>query len=208
MLCALLVVLAAHRRASPWRSCRRSCARSTTSSAPLPGYVDDLTSGRGPLGFLQRDYQIVDRVRERVEGGGSSALVTDVAGGAVQVAATVVSTVVAMALTILVMVVFLLLGGPRWVEAVQGVALRRAVATALERVWRPTCYRSVGGYVRGNLAISRSSPASRRRAVLLALGVPYALALALIVAHLRPRPRSSGRPSARRSSPSSPWSTP
>ena len=31
----------------------------------VPGYVDDLTSGRGPLGFLERDYQIVDKVRRR-----------------------------------------------------------------------------------------------------------------------------------------------
>ena len=28
-----------------------------------PGYVEDITAGRGPLGFLQTDYHVVDRVR-------------------------------------------------------------------------------------------------------------------------------------------------
>src|SRR5215216_1576623 len=32
----------------------------------VPGYVDDLTKGRGRLGFLQEDYQIVDKVREQI----------------------------------------------------------------------------------------------------------------------------------------------
>jgi predicted PurR-regulated permease PerM len=143
-----------------------------------PDYVDDLTSGRGPLGFLQRDYQIVDRVQERIEAGGSGALVTDLAGGAVQVAATVVSTVVAI-VTILVMVVFLLLGGPRWVEQFKE-ALSVEQRDRFERVGGDL-YRSVGGYVRGNLAISVCAGVSTAL-VLLALDVPYALALALIVA--------------------------
>src|SRR6476646_2792046 len=29
----------------------------------VPKYIDDLTAGRGPLGFLQSHYQIVDRIR-------------------------------------------------------------------------------------------------------------------------------------------------
>ena len=32
-----------------------------------PDYVEDITAGRGPLGFLQRDYQLVDRIREATE---------------------------------------------------------------------------------------------------------------------------------------------
>ena len=86
-------------------------------------------------------------------------LVTDLAGGAVQVAATVVSTIVAL-VTILVMVVFLLLGGPRWVEQFTE-ALSVEQRDRFERVGGDL-YRSVGGYVRGNLAISVSR-ASRRR---------------------------------------------
>ena len=39
-----------------------------------PGYVEDITAGRGPLGFLERDYQIVDRVRDATECSGGSLL--------------------------------------------------------------------------------------------------------------------------------------
>src|SRR5215211_6407949 len=37
----------------------------------FPGYVEDVTAGRGPLGFLERDYQVVEKVREATKGGGS-----------------------------------------------------------------------------------------------------------------------------------------
>ena len=146
----------------------------------LPEYVDDLTSGRGPLGFLERDYQVVDRVRERVEEGGAGGLVVGIAGGALNVAAGVLTAIVAV-VTITVMVVFLLLGGPRWIEAFYG-----ALPDESQERWRMVgndLYRSVGGYVRGNLAISLVAGVSAA-VVLLLLGVEYALALALVVAIL------------------------
>ena len=144
----------------------------------VPGYVDDLTRGQGPLGFLQRDYQIVDRIQERIEAGGSSGLATQLAGGALNVAQTVVSTVVAI-VTIVVMVIFLLLGGPRWVEAFKAT-LTVDQRDRFERVGGDL-YRSVGGYVRGNLAITVCAGVSTSL-VLFALDVPYALPLGLIVA--------------------------
>ena len=125
----------------------------------LPKYVDDLTSGRGPLGFLERDYQVVERVRERVEEGGAGGLVVGIAGGALNVAAGVLTAIAAVA-TITVMVIFLLLGGPRWIEAFYG-----ALPDEAQERWRRVggdLYRSVGGYVRGN-SRSASSPASRPR---------------------------------------------
>ena len=33
----------------------------------VPDLIDDLVAGQGPLGFLQREYEIVDRVREAIE---------------------------------------------------------------------------------------------------------------------------------------------
>ena len=33
----------------------------------VPDFIDDLTAGRGPLGWLQDEYQIVDRIREAIE---------------------------------------------------------------------------------------------------------------------------------------------
>src|SRR3954452_20522200 len=43
----------------------------------LPGYVSDLTRGRGPLGFLETKYPVAERVRETVNNQGGS-----LAGGA------------------------------------------------------------------------------------------------------------------------------
>src|SRR5882724_9092598 len=40
----------------------------------LPGYVEDLVGGKGPLGFLERDYQIVERVREAGQNNGGASL--------------------------------------------------------------------------------------------------------------------------------------
>ena len=40
----------------------------------VPGYVEDITAGRGPLGFLERDYEIVERVRSAIERNGGSLL--------------------------------------------------------------------------------------------------------------------------------------
>jgi predicted PurR-regulated permease PerM len=77
------------------------------------------------------------------------------------------------------MVVFLLLGGPRWVEAFYGV-LPPGARPRFRRL-ASDLSRSVGGYVRGNLLISVIAGASAA-AVLLVLGVPYVAALALVVA--------------------------
>ena len=148
--------------------------------ASLPKYVDDLTRGRGPFGFLERDYEIVEKVRERVQEGGSGGIIVSFAGGALSVAAGVLSAIAAVA-TITVMVIFLLLGGPRWVQS-----FLDALPDDQRDRWAGVggdLYRSVGGYVRGNLAISLLAGVSSA-VVLLILGVPYALALALVIAIL------------------------
>ena len=38
----------------------------------VPDYVEDLTKGRGRLGFLERDYHIVERIRDAIENQGAS----------------------------------------------------------------------------------------------------------------------------------------
>ena len=38
----------------------------------VPGYVEDLTKGQGRLGFLEREYQITERVREALSEGGAT----------------------------------------------------------------------------------------------------------------------------------------
>ena len=143
----------------------------------VPGYVEDLTAGRGKLGFLERDYHIVERVREAVSEGGASQ-VLGISGTALAVTKSVLTAVVAT-LTIAFMTVFMLLEGPAWVERFYSLL----PADKQER-WRAVghdIYRTVGGYVTGNLAISVIA-GFVSTFVLLALDVPYAVALGLVVA--------------------------
>jgi predicted PurR-regulated permease PerM len=143
----------------------------------LPGYVEDLVSGEGPLGFLERDYQIVERVREAVaENGGASLF--GLAGGVANVATSTLTAIGAI-VTVFVMTIFLLLGGPRWTE--RFFASLPEATQARYRDLANDLYRSVGGYVRGNIAISLIAGGAAA-AVLYPLGAPNALALCVIVA--------------------------
>jgi predicted PurR-regulated permease PerM len=141
-----------------------------------PGYVEDLTAGRGPLGFLERDYQIVERVRDALEGGGIGR-VLGFSGTALAVTKGVVTAVVAT-ITIAVLTYFMLLEGPRWIDRV--LSLLPAESQARWRQVGHDIYRTVGGFVTGALAIAFI--AGVLSALLLSiLGVPYAIALGLLV---------------------------
>jgi predicted PurR-regulated permease PerM len=144
-----------------------------------PGYVEDLTEGRGPIGFLERDYQIVDRLREAIEKGGASG-VLGVSGTALAVTKGVVTAVVAT-ITIAVLTFFMLLEGSTWID--RGLSL---MPTGSQERWRSVghqIYRTVGGYVTGALVIALVAGVST--ALLLSiLSVPFAIALALLVAIL------------------------
>lgn len=145
----------------------------------VPGYVEDLTRGEGRLGFLEREYQIVERVRDAVESSGASG-VLGLSGTAVSVTKGVITAVVGT-LTVAFLTLFMLLEGPRWVERVYGLLPEEA-----QPRWRAVgrdIYRTVGGYVSGNLLISLIAGITSTL-VLLGLGVPYAVALGLIVALL------------------------
>ena len=145
----------------------------------LPDYVHDITHGRGRLGFLETKYHIQQRIESAVKNGGA-AKVLGISGVALSVAKGVVSIVVAT-LTITFMTFFMLLEGPTWVERFFGLMSDRS-----EQRWRKNAnaiYSTVGGYVTGNLFISLIA-GSLTTVVLLIMGVPYAVALGLIVAIL------------------------
>ena len=145
----------------------------------LPQYVHDITHGRGRLGFLETKYHIQERIEAAVKNGGT-AKVLGFSGVALSVAKGVVSIVVAT-LTITFMTFFMLLEGPTWVERFFGLMPERS-----QERWRKNAnaiYRTVGGYVTGNLLISLIA-GSLTTLVLLVMGVPYAVALGLIVAIL------------------------
>jgi predicted PurR-regulated permease PerM len=145
----------------------------------LPDYTHDITHGRGRLGFLETKYHIQERIEDAVKEGGATK-VLGLSGVAISVAKGVITIVVAT-VTILFMTFFMLLEGPRWVERFYGLLPERS-----QPRWRKVgddIYRTVGGYVTGNLLISLIA-GSLTTVVLLIMGVPYAVALGLIVAIL------------------------
>jgi predicted PurR-regulated permease PerM len=145
----------------------------------IPRYVDDLTRGRGRLGFLEREYQVVEKVREAISEGGATRIL-GVSGTALAITKSIVTAIVAL-VTITFMTFFMLLEGPGWVER----SLALLPEGSRER-WRSVgreIYRTVGGYVSGNLLISLIAGVTSTL-VLLVLDVPYAVALGLVVALL------------------------
>jgi predicted PurR-regulated permease PerM len=148
-----------------------------------PGYVDDLTKGRGPLGFLETKYHIVERVRDATSTHGSGGGGVSVASGAntaLSITRGIVTGVIAV-VTIVFMTFFMIVEGPTWVERVYGL-----VPPAKQARWRSVGDRiaqTVSGYVTGNLLISLIAGVSIT-VVLLIMGVPFALALGILVAVL------------------------
>ena len=145
----------------------------------VPGYVEDLTRGEGRLGFLEREYQITDRVREALAEGGATR-VLGLSGTALAVTKGVITAVIAT-VTITFLTLFMLLEGPAWMERLYGL-----LPEEKQPRWRAIgqeIYRTIGGYVTGNLAISLIAGVVSTL-VLVIVGVPYAVALGLLVAIL------------------------
>jgi predicted PurR-regulated permease PerM len=145
----------------------------------VPDYLDDLTKGRGRLGFLQTKYHLVDKARDALEQGGAKKLF-GLSGTAIALTKSVITVVIAT-LTIAFMTFFMLLEGPAWVE--RGYSLLSPKSQTRWRGIGRDVYRTVGGYVTGNLLISLIA-GTATTIVLLLTGVKYAVALGLIVAIL------------------------
>jgi predicted PurR-regulated permease PerM len=145
----------------------------------VPGYVHDVTTGKGRLGFLETKYHVVEKVKEQIHNGGAKRLL-GLSGAALSVTVGVLNIVVGV-LTVAFMTFFMLLEGPAWIERIYGL-----IPESSQPRWRAVgrdIYRTVGGYVTGNLVISLIA-GSLTTIVLLVMGVPYAVALGLIVAIL------------------------
>jgi predicted PurR-regulated permease PerM len=145
----------------------------------LPDYVNDVSEGRGPLGELVERYEIDERVRDAVQGGNASS-VLGFSDTALAITQSVITFIVAV-VTIAFMTFFMLLEGPRWMERFYAL-----LPESSQEKWRGIgrdIYRTVGGYVTGNLLISVIAGVSST-IVLLILDVPYAVALGLLVAIL------------------------
>jgi predicted PurR-regulated permease PerM len=145
----------------------------------VPDYVTQLTQGRGRLGFLETRYHIVEKVKHAVQSGGVGRFALG-AGAALTVTKSVITAVVAT-LTIVFMTFFMLLEGPMWMDRIFGLVPEKD-----QPRWRRVgydVYRTVGGYVTGNLLISLIAGVASGIVLWLA-GVPFAVALGLLVAFL------------------------
>jgi predicted PurR-regulated permease PerM len=143
----------------------------------VPKYVDDLTAGRGPLGFLQEHYQIVDRIQGAIDKQGTAG-VLGLSGPVIGVVQGIVGAVAGV-ITIVFLTYFMLLEGPRTIAGVLAL-LPVSTRARCERVGQDI-YRTLSGYVSGNLLISFI--AGTFAAILLfAVGSDYAIALGLLVA--------------------------
>jgi len=142
----------------------------------IPEYIDDLTKGKGRLGFLETKYHIVEKVKKALNDGGASKLF-GFSGTALSVTRSVITIVVAV-VTITFMTFFMLLEGKSWVD--RGYSLIPEKSRPRWRAVGRDIYRTVGGYVLGNIVISVIAGGSA--AILLyALGVPLPFALGLLV---------------------------
>jgi predicted PurR-regulated permease PerM len=143
----------------------------------VPGYIDDLTAGRGPLGFLQERYHLVDRVEAAIQKHGAAGVV-GLSGPVLGVVKSVV-TAVAGVITVIFLTYFMLLEGPRTVTGILGL-FPESTRIRFERVGGDI-YRTISGYVTGNLLISVIA-GTFAGIVLFAVGSQYAIALGLLVA--------------------------
>src|SRR5262245_38647999 len=144
-----------------------------------PGYVEDITHGRGRLGFLETKYHIVEKVREQIKKGGTSR-VLGLSGTAVSITRSVI-TLVAASITIVFLTFFMLLEGAAWLERAYSL-FPDHMQTRVRKIGDEV-YQTVGGYVTGNILISVIAGVSAT-IVLLIMGVPFAVALGLLVAIL------------------------
>jgi predicted PurR-regulated permease PerM len=143
----------------------------------LPNLVDELTKGHGPLGFLERKYQVVERVRSATTGHNANGVLGQ-AGSALAavegIAATVVGSIIIAFLTF-----FMLLEGPDWRRRCTELIPERN-RDVVDRIGAGV-YRSVGGFVTGNLLASLLAGLFAT-IIMLVAGVPYAVPLGLFVA--------------------------
>jgi predicted PurR-regulated permease PerM len=145
----------------------------------IPGLIDELDRGRGPFGFIERKLHLVDRIQRALDEGGAGGVLgftTPVVDAARAVVATVFSAVAIAFLTF-----FMLLDGRRWLGAFLDV-MPDPARPRWERVFTGI-YRTVGGYVVGNLLISVVAGVVAG-ITLFAVGVPFAIPLAILVAIL------------------------
>jgi predicted PurR-regulated permease PerM len=143
-----------------------------------PQYARDLSDtvqNNKTLRKLDQDYDLTKKIEEQA--GKLPSKVSDVAGGLASVGAGIISSVFA-GVTILLLSIFMVGGAPRWRAQLlrkQPAARRQALNNLFDRGGQ-----AIGNYVRGAL-LQAFIAGFTSWVVLLILGVPYPLALALVI---------------------------
>lgn len=142
----------------------------------VPGFVNTLSEGNGPAGVLERRYQVVERIQAATSGGKFTTW-TNAALSGLDVIRRVATSFVG-AILIAFITLFMLMEGPAWRLRLTALLPDSSRAT-MQRVGSGV-YKSVGGFVTGNLLASLVSGVVCV-ILLLLTGVPYALPLGLFV---------------------------
>jgi predicted PurR-regulated permease PerM len=138
-----------------------------------PTYLQDLRGHSGQLGHLDAKYHIVDKIRERVADGSGIAV-----GGVIGVGTAVFSATASL-VTVIVLTLYFLANLPGF----KAVTWRMVPATRRVRVAElgDQIFDQIGGYILGNVFTSLVAGAGTY-IFLLIVGVPYPLALGMVVA--------------------------
>jgi predicted PurR-regulated permease PerM len=145
----------------------------------LPELMSSVSRGHGWLGGLEHRFHLLERLPGAVSGGSSesaSAVASSGLGVVIGVLGTVASMVIVAFLTF-----FMLLEGPVWSRRVL-IQIPEGARPRVERI-AYGIYRTVGGFVSGNLVAGFLAGVTATVA-LLATGVSYAIPLGMLVGFL------------------------
>jgi predicted PurR-regulated permease PerM len=151
----------------------------TSFANALPHIISSADQGHGPLGSIERRFHLLDHVSQTISGRGGQG-VGGVATSGVGVVLGVLGTAASIVI-IAFLAFFMLLEGPAWIRRLDQL-LPEATRPRWERVTYGI-YRTVGGFVSGNLVASLLAGLSTT-AVLMATGISFAVPLGLLVAFL------------------------
>ena len=142
----------------------------------FPRYVQDAKAGRGPLGGVVSHYDLDRRLEERQDD--IKRNLNELGSQSVGIL-TRVGNAVAATLTIIVLIILMLLSGPRMLQG--GLNILSPPRREHVRHVAADCAKAVTGYVAGNLLISVVA-GTATFVFLWVLGVPFRTVLALWVA--------------------------
>jgi predicted PurR-regulated permease PerM len=145
----------------------------------LPELISSLRRGHGVIGGLERRFHILETLPGAISGGGSEGT-RGVASSGLDVVLGLLGTVASM-VVVAFLTFFMLLEGPSWTQRLLGL-VPEPTRPRWERVAQGI-YRTVGGFVSGNLVASLLA-GTATTAALMATGISYAVPLGLLVAFL------------------------